>query len=261
MSTLFEFDGNKYRKASVHQKEWGNKIIAELVLNGSERILDLGCGDGTLTRLLAERVPDGFVMGIDSSKGMIEIAKGLESKNTSFQLLRINEMDFANEFDVIFSNATLHWIIDHKNLLKRSYKALKKHGYIRFNFAGDGNCSTFNNVIKQVMEYEAYREFFKSFQWPWYMPSLDDYKRLVDSSNFTETKVWEENADRYFPTKNEMIAWIDQPSLVPFIRLVNDSKKQQFRDEVVRQILKIALQSDGHCFETFRRINVYAKKK
>lgn len=44
-----EFDGNKYEKASSHQKEWGEKIIEEFTLTGTERILDLGCGDGTLT--------------------------------------------------------------------------------------------------------------------------------------------------------------------------------------------------------------------
>jgi trans-aconitate 2-methyltransferase len=49
-----EFDGEAYKKASTHQKEWGNKIIAELNLTGNESILDLGCGDGVLTSQLSE---------------------------------------------------------------------------------------------------------------------------------------------------------------------------------------------------------------
>ena len=55
----FEFDGEKYKKASKHQKEWGNSLISELSLNGNEQILDLGCGDGSLTEQLAQLVPNG----------------------------------------------------------------------------------------------------------------------------------------------------------------------------------------------------------
>ena len=53
-----------------------------------------------------------------------------------------------------------------------------------------------------------------------------------------------------------MIRWIDQPSLVPFIQCVPDEAKKEFRDEVVEEMLSKALQPDGTCFETFRRINV-----
>lgn len=60
----FEFDGEKYKKASKHQKEWGNSLISELSLNGNEQILDLGCGDGSLTEQLAQLVPNGSVLGI-----------------------------------------------------------------------------------------------------------------------------------------------------------------------------------------------------
>jgi ubiquinone/menaquinone biosynthesis C-methylase UbiE len=67
----FEFDGGKYQKASTHQKEWGAKLISEFTFNGSEHILDLGCGDGAITAELATLVPNGYVVGIDASRGMI----------------------------------------------------------------------------------------------------------------------------------------------------------------------------------------------
>ena len=67
----YEFDGEKYKKASRHQKEWGNKLISSLQLKGNEAILDLGCGDGILTEQLSLLVPNGYVLGIDASVGMI----------------------------------------------------------------------------------------------------------------------------------------------------------------------------------------------
>ncbi len=80
---------------------------------------------------------------------MIDTAKKSENKNLKFQLIDINELNFSNEFDMIFSNATLHWIKDHKKLLVNCHTALKSGGIIRFNFAGDGNRSNFLPLLKK----------------------------------------------------------------------------------------------------------------
>lgn len=159
----FEFDGQKYKNASSHQKEWGTKIISELNLTGAETILDLGCGDGILTKQLADLVPDGRVLGIDASIGMIETAREFEGFNLSFMCLDIAEMEFNNNFDIIFSNAALHWVKDHERLLDSCRTALKPNGVVRFNFAGDGNCSNFYEVIRQVMNEPTYRKYFENF--------------------------------------------------------------------------------------------------
>ena len=138
-----EFDGKKYEKASAHQREWGTKLIAELDLQGTERILDLGCGDGALSARIADLVPNGEVTGIDASRGMIEAAPSKVRANLRFLLMDINDLNHVEQFDVVFSNATLHWIKDHQRLLRNVGRALRKGGRLRFNFAGEGNCSHF----------------------------------------------------------------------------------------------------------------------
>lgn len=255
----FEFDGEKYKNASSHQKEWGARMISEFSLTGAESILDLGCGDGRLTKQLADLVPKGAVLGIDASTGMINTAKELEGPNLSFARLDINAMKFNREFDLIFSNAALHWVKDHELLWKNCQKALKPNGLIRFNFAGDGNCSNFFEVIRQVINNSAYKSYFRDFEWPWYMPWISEYEKLVELYGFKELRIWEENADRYFLTKDEIIRWIDQPSIVPFLKLVPAEEKEGFRNEVVQRMVAKTIQPDGTCFETFRRINVSAR--
>jgi trans-aconitate 2-methyltransferase len=255
-----EFDGKKYGTASTHQKEWGKKLIAELDLSGSEQILDLGCGDGVLTSQIAELVPKGDVLGIDASQGMIDAALPKERSNLHFHKLDINDLDFDNKFNLVFSNAALHWVLDHQCLLQNVYRALRNGGHIRFQFAGDGNCVNLFTVAREAMTLEEFQIYFTGFVWPWYMPSVDEYKRIVGSVGFRDIQVWGENADRFFPDAEMMIRWIDQPSLVPFLTHIANSSKEAFRDFVVNRMIERTIQEDGRCFETFRRINVSATK-
>jgi len=255
-----EFDGKKYEKASAHQKEWGTGLIAELNLKGAERILDLGCGDGALTTQLADLLPQGEVVGIDASQGMIDAALPKKRGNLRFRRLDINDLDFIEQFDVVFSNATLHWVKDHQRLLQNVRRALRAGGRLRFNFAGDGNCSNFFTVIREAMVQQEFRSFFAGFEWPWYMPPVDEYHTLAESSGLQDVQVWGGNADRYFPDEEAMIRWVDQPSIVPFLVQVPGRKKEAFRGVVVRRMIEETKQEDGRCFETFRRINVSAAR-
>ena len=258
---VFEFDGEKYKLASSQQKAWGKKLIAELEFSGSERILDLGCGDGVLTAEMAKLVPDGFVLGIDASENMIETArKDHTGANIRFKLLDINEIDFESEFDLVFSNATLHWVKNHKELLRNVYKALRNRGTARFQFAGDGNCSNLIKILREVMARKEYEAYFSEFEWPWYMPTVDKYRSLLDETRFAEKRVWGENADKHFADVETMKKWIDQPSLVPFLCYIEGKDRQQFRDAVVERMIKETQQADSTYIETFRRINVQARK-
>lgn len=237
----YEFDGERYTKASTHQREWGSKLIAELELRGDER------------------VPDGFVLGIDGSEGMIETAMGLKTRNVAFQVMDIADLDFQAEFDVLFSNAALHWIKDHQKLLADTVRALKEGGYARYNFAADGNCSHFFRVIKEVMGYEEYAPYFEAFEWPWYMPTLDEYQEMAASAGFPELSLWGEVADRYFADVDTMVRWIDQPSIIPFLGQIPETQQHAFRGTVVARMVEETRQEDATCFETFRRINVLGK--
>ena len=216
----FEFDGEKYKKASKHQREWGNSLIEEISLKGNESILDLGCGDGGLTEQMACLVPDGKVLVIDASEGMIETARKRVRANLEFLHMDINEIDFQNQFDVIFSNAAL-----------------------------------FYGVIRKMIQSEKYKKYFMDFEWPWYMPSKTEYEKLIAASGFSDYTITEVNRDRYFADADEIIKWIDQPSIVPFLREVPEEVKPEFREAVIQAVLEKTLQPDGTCFETFRWIH------
>ena len=255
-----DFDGKKYEEASRHQREWGTKLIRDLNLQGSEHLLDLGCGDGTLTRRIADLVLEGEVVGIDSSQSMFDAAMTKSRDNLQFLLLDINDLDFDERFDVVFSNASLHWIKDHKRMLENVQRSLRKGGHLRFNFAGEGNCRNFFKVIGQAMALKEFVTYFTTFEWPWHMPPVDDYRALVECSELHDIRVWGEHEDRYFPDAETMIRWVDQPNLMPFLGVIPTHQTDTFRTFVVKRMIEETKQDDGTFFETFRRINVSAVK-
>ncbi|WP_340820574.1 methyltransferase domain-containing protein [Methanolobus sp. WCC4] len=256
-----DFDGKKYEKFSQPQRDWGSKVMEELELRGDEHILDLGCGNGLLTAKLAERVPDGRVVGVDSSASMLKQAEEHRAENMEFMLMDMETMVLEEKFDVVFSNAALHWVKDHSHLLKTIYENLRTGGFMRVQFAGEGNCRNLYDVLMKTISSSEFEKEFSSLEWPWYMPGTSEYEEQLLSAGFEQRKVWMEDADRNFPDEASFVGWIEQPGLVPFMPYLEEERTKLFRDTVVEDTKKRAAQPDGTYFEYFRRMNVYAVKK
>jgi trans-aconitate methyltransferase len=93
---MSDFDAHAYVRASAAQTASTRRLIDSLTLRGDETLLDLGCGDGRVTAELAKRVPDGLVIGIDSSPAMIAAANDRRAANLSFRQLDITSSTTAN---------------------------------------------------------------------------------------------------------------------------------------------------------------------
>ena len=132
----FNWDVSRYATFSNLQAEPGYLLMDALHLQSCERVLDLGCGIGNLTFDLASRCREGFVLGIDASASMINQAqtraKGIS--NIEFRVLDATQIEFQQEFDAVFSNSTLHWILEGEKILTDIKKALKPGGRIGLQF-------------------------------------------------------------------------------------------------------------------------------
>ena len=254
------FDGKKYEKHSQIQRGFGSGLISGLTLKGDEKILDIGCGNGLTTRELAGLVPEGKVVGVDWSISMLETARTHKTGNMELILLDINEMSFDNEFDVVFSNSTLHWVIDHEKLLENIRSALKCGGFMRLQFAADGNCPDFIEILRNAVKLPEFNEYFKNFTWPWNMPKPKDYEKLVRKTGFLNSNVWGECVSHSFPDENALTGWVDQPGIIPFVAVLPKGVRELFRNSVIENMKEKTKQADGTYVEIFERINVYAEK-
>ncbi|MGA2643041.1 MAG: methyltransferase domain-containing protein, partial [Spirochaetia bacterium] len=161
------------------QQEWAQELIEKLGLRESESVLDLGCGDGKVTVEIARRVPGGRVIGIDSSEEMIRLSRAAfptkEHPNLRFQHGDARSLGFDREFDVVFSNATLHWVKDHGPVLTGAARSLRPGGRILFQMGGRGNGAEIFDVAAQMTASEEWGRWFTGFEFPWGFYGSEEY--------------------------------------------------------------------------------------
>lgn len=141
-----------YRDNASYVPALGATVLALLNPKPGERILDLGCGEGSLTEKIA--AAGAVVVGIDTSDDMVAAAtaRGLDAR-----LIDAQHLPFDGEFDAVFSNAALHWIRDHDVLLAGVHRALKRGGRFVAEFGGHGNIAAIQVAIRSVLAHRGWQ--------------------------------------------------------------------------------------------------------
>lgn len=141
------WDAKAYGTTGSFVPALGQAVLDLLAPQSGERVLDLGCGDGVLTRGLADAGAD--VLGYDADAGLLERARerGLSVRQGDGQAL-----DYDGEFDAVFSNAALHWMPDHPAVYAGVFRALKPGGRFACECGGMGNIAAIRTAIRAVAD-------------------------------------------------------------------------------------------------------------
>ena len=112
------WDADTYDIVSNAQEEWAKFIIKQRKWSGNEAVLDAGCGSGRITKMLAQLIRDGKIYAVDNDPNMIKKATEILASIGNVCIIQsdLTDADFGKmqiKFDIIFSNAVLHWILDH----------------------------------------------------------------------------------------------------------------------------------------------------
>src|SRR5262249_10200630 len=143
-----------YFRESTLQQTMADEQLARLRLQGSERILDVGCGDGKITAQIAGRVPDGSVLGVDPSPDMIAFAAQHfgppASVNLRFEVADARSLTYREEFDLVVSFNALHWVPEQAAALRSIHAALKPGGRAQLRFVPNGSRECLEDVIEET---------------------------------------------------------------------------------------------------------------
>ena len=164
-----------------------------------ERILDLGCGDGMLTRQLASMGCE--VLGVDASQQMIEATRSL---GVEASMMDGQTLGFENKFDAVFSNAALHWMKQPDEVLKGVARALKPEGRFVAEFGGGDNVA---RVLDALAACLARRGIDADSVNPWYFPHPDDYREKLIQHGFAVRYL--DLFERPTPLPGDVVAWLE----------------------------------------------------
>ena len=176
MSSAQTWDPVTYARNARFVSDLGSPVLELLAPRPGERILDLGCGDGALTKRLVDLQCE--VVAVDSSPAQIEAATklGLDAR-----VMNAEALPFDEEFDAVFSNAVLHWIKRADEAIAAVYRSLKPGGRFVAECGGHGCVRKVQTALVRALNR---RGMDGEARVPWYFPTPGDYATRLERAGF-----------------------------------------------------------------------------
>ncbi|NER93107.1 MAG: methyltransferase domain-containing protein [Symploca sp. SIO1B1] len=264
MNKSYTWDALDYAKSSSAQQIWARELITKLNLQGDERVLDIGCGEGKVTAEIANLVPHGSVVGIDNSEAMLELAKTRYSTSTfpnlQFLCADARQLPFEQEFTVIFSNATLHWIKDHVSVIQGISNSLQSGGKVLLQMGGRGNAAEIIRVVEEMTNSSKWRRYFANFPFPYGFYSPDEYQHWLKDVGLEPIRLELIPKDMTHQGATGLAGWI-RTTWLPYTQQLPEQVREDFVKELVERYLEYhPVKEDGLTHVKMVRLEVEAIK-
>ncbi|MGK7875183.1 MAG: methyltransferase domain-containing protein [Xenococcaceae cyanobacterium] len=235
-STQQGWNAPDYGKNSQAQLQWAKELMTKLNLKGNESLLDIGCGEGKIPAEFASWLTEGFVVGIDASRSMIELAQQSYSHSTypnlTFQQMDARNLELEQKFDVAFSNAALHWIDNHIAVLEGVRRHLNLQGKILFQMGGKGNVKDLFPVINELIDQPEWKPYFFGFSCPYYFYDIEDYWQWLSETGFKPLRVELIPKDMQHQGKEGLKGWL-RTTWFPYINRLPEPLREKFLNAIV----------------------------
>lgn len=249
MSVAQTWDPAAYARNARFVSDLGSPVVELLAPRAGERILDLGCGDGALTKKLVDMGCP--VIGVDSSAPQVEAARKL---GIDARVMNAEALPFRDEFDAVFSNAVLHWIRDADPLLAGVFRALKSGGRFVAECGGYGCVRKIRAALVQALNA---RGINGESQVPWYFPTPGDYATRLERAGFRVDSI--ALFARPTPLPGDIIPWLETFAH-SFLLALPEPERQNYLQEV-RRVLEPHLRDNaGVWIADYTRLRFAATK-
>ena len=235
-------------------------LLERVPLASPKRVVDIGCGPGNSTELLAERWPEAEILGLDTSPAMIEAAKK-RLPNCRFELADVSSWTPAEAPDVIFGNAVLQWVPDHKTLLPRLLASLAPGGVLAIQMPdnlGERSHAAMRETAAEP-EFAAYTAEAAGARTT--LPPLPDtYDDLAAEADNVD--VWRTIYHHRMDDPAAIVEWLKATGLRPFLDALPAELRPDFLQSYEAKIdAAYPLRSDGRRLLAFPRVFMVAQRR
>ena len=247
------WDADRYTSDFSFVHQYGAGVMELIDAGRGSTVLDLGCGNGALTKALQDR---GYLaMGIDASKELLDIA-ARDYPDIEFMQGDATDFSLRAPVDVVFSNAVFHWIDGERqpDMLRCVYRALKENGQFVFEFGGYGNNRLIHGALAQTFAEHGYL-----YQMPFYFPTIGEYAAGLELAGFQVRYAVLFDWPTELKGEHGLRDWIRMFVKTPFSVIEGEDEKAAIADEAAER-LRSTLYRDGRWYADYVRIRMKAVK-
>jgi len=253
------WNSQQYLKFAKERLRPALDLMDQITLEKPKTIVDLGCGPGNVTEILAHRFPSAQILGVDSSPEML--AKAEEIKGINWQQGDIAGWSPEIAPSLIFSNAALHWLGDHDRLFKYLMTILEPDGELAIQMPHNHGAPSHTCIVETVT----------SGPWAERLSPLLDTNKVEEPAFYydllqplsSEVSLWETEYYHVLEGENPVVEWTKGTALKGFLDILGDGEEKSVFLENYSQRIALAFpkQPDGKTLLPFRRIFMVARKK
>lgn len=215
----------QYHKFQKERFEPFKDLLNLIEVRSGLRVIDLGCGTGELTEIVADKLPGSDVIGIDSSSQMLEKTAQKKRSGLNFELRSIE--DVPGGWDLVFSNAAIQWVSNHEELIPKLISLLNPGGQIAIQLPANHNHPT-QTLIAKVAGKDPYKSALNSWQRKWSVLSILQYSELLYNSGAADINVFEKVYLHVLDDVDAIVEWLCGTALLPYLERLPQELHQDF---------------------------------
>jgi trans-aconitate 2-methyltransferase len=251
------WEPDRYLQFSDQRVQPAADLLSRIPLTRPVQVVDLGCGAGNVTRLLAQRWPDANITGLDSSPEMLERARSV-LPSAHFELVRVEHWSRDAPLDLLFSNAALHWVDGHEALFPRLLDSLSPGGILAVQMPGNFNAPS-HLLIRELAGTTSWADKIGSARMGAVLP-MAVYQRILAPCS-TRLQLWETIYWQAMHGPTPVLDWLRGTTLIPYLAPLDDAARTAFLAELGPRLAEAyPADSSGTTLFPFRRIFILAQQ-